>query len=67
MRQRKGQFIDKAIEGTDADMTLATGVNPITPKVATMADIQETARKSGKSTAEVTAAMKAQGYKIGGN
>lgn len=42
-------------------------VNPITPKVATMADIQETARKSGKSTAEVTAAMKAQGYKIGGN
>ena len=48
-------------------MTLATGVNPITPKVATMADIQETARKSGKSTAEVTAAMKAQGYKIGGN
>jgi len=36
-------------------------------KVATMADIQETARKSGKSTAEVTAAMKAQGYTIGGN
>ena len=39
----------------------------ITPKTATMADIQETARKSGKSTAEVTAAMKAQGYTIGGN
>lgn len=35
-------------------------------KVATMADIAETARKSGRSTAEVTAALRAKGYTIGG-
>jgi len=32
----------------------------------TLADIAETARKSGRSTAEVTAALKAKGYTIGG-
>jgi len=36
------------------------------PKTATLADIAETARSSGKSTAEVTARLKALGYKIGG-
>lgn len=35
-------------------------------KVATMSDIAETARKSGRSTAEVTAALRAKGYTIGG-
>ena len=35
-------------------------------KVATLADIAETARRSGRSTAEVTAALRAKGYKIGG-
>ncbi|HEY1180800.1 MAG TPA: hypothetical protein VGE56_00735 [Rhodocyclaceae bacterium] len=39
---------------------------PAGGKVATMADIAETARKSGKSTAEVTAALRAKGYTIGG-
>ncbi len=36
------------------------------PKVATMADIAETARNSGKSTAEVTAALRAKGFTIQG-
>jgi len=35
-------------------------------KTATLADIAETARKSGRSTAEVTKALKDQGYTIGG-
>lgn len=35
-------------------------------KVATMSDIAATARASGKSTAEVTAALRAKGYTIGG-
>lgn len=35
-------------------------------KVATLADISETARRSGRTTAEVTAALRAKGYKIGG-
>lgn len=35
-------------------------------KVATLADIAETARRSGKTTAEVTAALKAKGYTIKG-
>ncbi|MYN45931.1 hypothetical protein GTP23_12820 [Pseudoduganella sp. FT93W] len=35
-------------------------------KVATLADIVATARASGKTTAQVTADLKAQGYKIGG-
>lgn len=36
-------------------------------KVATLADIAATAKSSGRSTAEVTAALRAQGYTIGGN
>jgi hypothetical protein len=36
-------------------------------KRVTLSDIAETARRSGKSTAEVTAAMRAKGYEIGGN
>lgn len=35
-------------------------------KTVTLADITETARKSGRSTAEVTAALRAKGYTIGG-
>lgn len=35
-------------------------------KVATLADIVATARASGKTTAQVTADLKAQGYTIGG-
>lgn len=35
-------------------------------KTATLADITETARKSGRSTAEVTAALRAKGFTIGG-
>lgn len=35
-------------------------------KAISLADIAETARKSGKSTAEVTAAARAAGYQIGG-
>ena len=35
-------------------------------KIISLADIAETARKSGKTTAEVTAAARANGYKIGG-
>ncbi|WEF34853.1 hypothetical protein [Pseudoduganella chitinolytica] len=35
-------------------------------KTATLADIAETARRSGKTTAEVTAALRAKGYTIGG-
>jgi hypothetical protein len=35
-------------------------------KTATLSDISATARASGRSTAEVTAAMKARGYTIGG-
>jgi len=35
-------------------------------KVATLSDIAATARASGRSTAEVTAALKAKGYTIGG-
>jgi hypothetical protein len=36
-------------------------------KRVTLSDIAETARRSGKSTAEVTAAMRAKGYEIRGN
>ena len=36
-------------------------------KTISLADITETARKSGKTTAEVTAAARAKGYEIGGN
>lgn len=35
-------------------------------KTVSLADITETARKSGRSTAEVTAALRAKGYTIGG-
>lgn len=35
-------------------------------KVATLSDIAATARASGRTTAEVTAALKAKGYTIGG-
>ncbi len=35
-------------------------------KVATLSDIAATARASGRSTAEVTAALRAKGYTIGG-
>ena len=37
-----------------------------TSKVATLSDIAATARASGRSTAEVTAALRAKGYTIGG-
>lgn len=40
------------------------GASPAGAKVASMADIQETARRSGKTTAEVTAALKAKGYTV---
>jgi hypothetical protein len=36
-------------------------------KRVTLSDIAETARRSGKSTADVTAAFRAKGYEIGGN
>lgn len=42
------------------------GDAPTSAKIATLADIAETARASGRSTAEVTAALRAKGYKIGG-
>lgn len=42
------------------------GALPPAPKVATLADIAETARKSGKTTAQVTAALRKAGYTIGG-
>jgi hypothetical protein len=35
-------------------------------KVASLADIAATAKASGKTTAEVTAALRARGYMIGG-
>lgn len=35
-------------------------------KIATLSDIAETARRSGKTTAQVTEALKAKGYTIGG-
>lgn len=54
--RRANQFVDKSSGKSDAGQS----------KAATLADIQETARKSGKSTAEVTKALKAQGYTIGG-
>lgn len=37
-----------------------------TPKVATLQDIADTAKATGKSTKQVTVDLKAQGYKIGG-
>jgi hypothetical protein len=40
---------------------------PGKPQKVSLADIAETARRSGKTTAEVTAAMRAKGYEIGGN
>lgn len=40
---------------------------PQQKKRISLADIAETARKSGKSTAEVTAAAREKGYEIGGN
>ena len=36
------------------------------PKTVTLSDIQATARASGKTTEEVTQALRAKGYKIGG-
>jgi hypothetical protein len=39
---------------------------PAASKVATLSDIAATARASGRSTAEVTAALRAKGYTIGG-
>ena len=43
---------------------------PVAPidnsKIVTLNDIAATARASGRTTSEVTAALKAKGYKIGG-
>lgn len=41
--------------------------NATTPKVATLQDIADTAKASGKTTAQVTADLKKQGYKIQGS
>lgn len=49
------------------DPPTANGQPEQAKKRATLADIAETARKSGKSTAEVTARLKELGYEIGGN
>lgn len=51
----------------------AAGAQPARPsadsgaKTISLADIAETARRSGRTTAEVTAAARAKGYKIEGN
>lgn len=51
----------------------AAGTQPARPradggtKTISLADIAETARRSGRTTAEVTAAARAKGYKIEGN
>lgn len=42
------------------------GTPPGGQKTMTLNDIRETARRSGRTTAEVTAAARAKGYKIGG-
>ncbi len=39
---------------------------PAQKKTVTLSDIAETARRSGKTTAEVTSAFRAKGYEIGG-
>ncbi len=56
-----------ALNGNDAQANSADapgGAQP--PKTATLADIQATARASGRSTEEVTRALRAKGYTIGG-
>ena len=54
------RVLDKAHGGQPAQ---ASGTSA---KTATLADIAATARSSGKTTAEVTAAMRKAGYTIGG-
>lgn len=45
----------------------APGGSPTAKPVITLADITETARRSGRSTRDVTAAFRAKGYKIQGD
>jgi len=45
----------------------APGTSPGAGRVMSLADIAETARKSGRSTKEVTAAARAKGFKIQGD
>ncbi len=45
----------------------APGGSPAAKPVITLADITETARRSGRSTRDVTAAFRAKGYKIQGD
>ena len=54
------QGISRMKGGTSAPDQVAS------QKRITLADITETARKSGKTTAEVTAAFRSKGYEIGG-
>jgi hypothetical protein len=50
--------------GTRADSPVSS--LPSAPKTASLSDIAATAKASGMTTAQVTAAMKAKGYTIGG-
>lgn len=62
----KKDFQDKYLSNEAKNMYAAHN-QPAATKTITLSDIAATARASGKSTAEVTAAAKAKGYIIGGN
>lgn len=51
---------------TQAQAAQAAPAAPAAKKVATLADIVATAKRSGKSTKQVTADLRAAGYSIGG-
>ena len=59
------QAFNEAVTGRSQDSG-AVGATMAGPKTATLADIAATAAKSGRSTAEVTAALRKNGYTIQG-
>lgn len=66
--ERVGQAIDSGLKPQfDLKVNMPTeDASKSQARTASLADIAATAKASGKTTAEVTAAMKAKGFKIGG-
>ena len=56
----------KTNDPTNTDSLFKKPQTTNAPKVASLKDVQDTAKASGKTTAQVTKDLKAQGYTIGG-
>lgn len=60
------QAFNNEVTGKESHAPAAPANSVAQPRAVTLQDIADTAKASGRSTAEVTAALRAKGYTIGG-